>query len=297
MTMFNRIDNNGLLLTFGKRFGLFACIFLFCFIACAFIVGIVTHISGGTSVAVMRIMTVVQDVVMFILPVIATTLLITRRPDEFLSIDRCPRFNPVMLTLATVLVSMPAMNLLVYWNESLSFPESLRGLEEWMRMSEETASAAIKMLLGGTSIIDLVLSVLIVGVLAGLSEELFFRGMLQKLFVTRPMNIHFAIWATAFVFSAIHMQFYGFFPRLLLGAFFGYLVWWSGNLWLPVIAHTFNNTLVVVTQWLSERGILPSDMSEIGTTMSVIDVTMVVVSVIATVVVMRVLRRAVRKGA
>ncbi len=295
--MFNRVDNNGLLMTFGKRFGLFACIFLFCFIACAFIVGIVTRISGGASVAVMRIMTVVQDVVMFILPVIATTLLITRRPDEFLSIDRCPGFKPVMLTLVTVLVSMPSMNLLVYWNESVSFPESLKGLEDWMRMSEETASAAIKMLLGGTSVLDLILSVLIVGVLAGLSEELFFRGMLQKLFITRPMNIHFAIWSTAFVFSAIHMQFYGFFPRLLLGAFFGYLVWWSRNLWLPVIAHAFNNTLVVVTQWLSQKGILASDMSEIGTTMSVADIAMVVFSVIATTVVIRVLYRVVSKEA
>lgn len=293
--MLNRVDNNGLLMTFGKRFGLFACIFLFCFIACAFIVGIVTHISGGTSVAAMRIMTVVQDVVMFILPVIATTLLITRRPDEFLAIRHCPKLSAVMLTLATVLVSMPAMNLLVYWNESIFFPESLKGIEEWMRMSEETASAAIKLLLGGTSVFDLLLSVLIVGVLAGLSEELFFRGMLQKLFVTRPVNIHFAIWATAFVFSAIHMQFYGFFPRLLLGAFFGYLVWWSGNLWLPIIAHAFNNTLVVVTQWMSEKGILASDMSEIGTTMSVTDMTLVVVSVVATVVLMKVLYRTVRK--
>ncbi len=293
--MLNQIDDNGLMMTFGKRFGLFACIFLFCFIACAFIVGIVTHISGGTSVAAMRIMTVVQDIVMFILPVIATTLLITRRPDDFLAINRCPRLMPVMLTLATVLVGMPAMNLLVYWNESISFPETLKGIEEWMRMSEETASAAIRLLLGGTSVFDLVLSVLIVGVLAGLSEELFFRGMLQKLFVTRPANIHFAIWATAFVFSAIHMQFYGFFPRLLLGAFFGYLVWWSGNLWLPIIAHAFNNTLVVVTQWMSEKGILASDMSEVGTTMSVTDMTLVVVSIVATVVLMKVLYRTVQK--
>ncbi|HMR19324.1 MAG TPA: CPBP family intramembrane metalloprotease, partial [Sphingobacterium sp.] len=59
-------------------------------------------------------------------------------------------------------------------------------------------------------------------------------------------NHHLAIWITAVVFSAIHFQFYGFFPRLLLGAFFGYMMAWTQNIWVPVVAHFINNASVTL---------------------------------------------------
>lgn len=269
-------------MAYGKRFGLFACMFILCFITCSVIVGIISYISSGITTAALRIMTVLQDIVVFILPAIATAIMITRKPDSFLSINCKPKAHQIILTVLAIVASIPAMNLIVQWNESISFPESLKAIEQWMKTSEESAATSVKLLLGGTSSLDLILSIMIVGILAGLSEELFFRGMLQKLFQTRPMNIHFAIWVTAIIFSVIHLQFYGFFPRMILGAFFGYLVWWSGSLWLPVIAHALNNTLVVVSQWMLEKGILVSDLSELGTTLSITDLTLIITSVVCT---------------
>ena len=87
--------------------------------------------------------------------------------------------------------------------------------------------------------------------MAGLSEEILFRGTLQQLFLSSGLNRHLAIWITSIIFSAIHMQFFGFVPRLLLGAYFGYLLWWSRSLWLPVIIHAFNNSIVVYSTWKS----------------------------------------------
>lgn len=294
--MIDRLNPNGFTLTFGKRIGLFACVFVLCFIICSVIAGIVMSIAGSTSVPALRILTVVQDVVVFILPVIASVIMITCKLDAFLSVNKRPSMSSVIIVLLAVLLSIPAMNVLIQWNESISFPESMKGLEEWMRASEENAASSIKMLLGGGSVADLVLSVMIVGLLSGLSEELFFRGMLQKLLITRPMNAHLAIWTTAIVFSAIHLQFYGFFPRLLLGAFFGYLVWWSGCLWLPIIAHAFNNTLVVVAQWMYNAGITDSDISKIGTVSDATDAVIAAISVVITVAAMRLLYRQIRKS-
>jgi membrane protease YdiL (CAAX protease family) len=77
-------------------------------------------------------------------------------------------------------------------------------------------------------------------------EEVLFRGGLQRILATRPMNIHIAIWISAFIFSAIHFQSFGFFPRLIIGAFFGYLAYWSGSLWIAVIAHAVNNSTVII---------------------------------------------------
>ena len=116
------------------------------------------------------------------------------------------------------------------------------------------AQGAVEVLLGGTSYGDLIVGLLIVAVLAGFSEEIFFRGALQRLIMSGPLNHHLAIWLTAFIFSAFHMQFFGFFPRLVLGGYFGYLLYWSRSLWLPVIIHALNNGLVVYFSW-KERGV------------------------------------------
>ena len=69
--------------------------------------------------------------------------------------------------------------------------------------------------------------------------------MIQKIFLKWNGKVHLSIWLTALVFSAVHMQFLGFFPRLILGAVLGYMLVWSGSLWLPIVAHFTNNAFAV----------------------------------------------------
>ena len=237
-------------ISFSKKIGLFLCLWLFSTIIGSFIVGFITLKFGVDSTPALRIATIIQDIIIFILPAIVTAMLITRLPATFLSIDKFGQKKHYILTLITLIVSIPAMNYIIAWNESMQLPESMKGIEEWMRNSENNAAIMIKTMLGQPDIPNLIMSILIVGVLAGLSEELFFRGALQKILLSKPMNVHVAIWVTAFIFSSIHMQFYGFIPRLLLGAFFGYLVVWSRSLWLPIVAHAFNNITTVFVTWL-----------------------------------------------
>ncbi len=270
-------------LSFGKKIGLFLCLWLFATIIGSFIVGFITLKFGANSTPALRIATILQDVIIFILPAIATAMLITRLPATFLAIDKTSKYKNYLLTILTMLVSIPAMNFIIEWNASMQFPESIKGLENWMRNSENNAAIMVKTLLGQPDIPNLLMSILIVGVLAGLSEELFFRGALQKILLSKPMNIHIAIWVTAFIFSAIHMQFYGFIPRLLLGAFFGYLVVWSGSLWLPIVAHAFNNITTVFVTWLYNKGCIDSDPNQFGASMTPLDTTIAITSVIATI--------------
>ncbi|MBD5376142.1 MAG: CPBP family intramembrane metalloprotease [Bacteroides sp.] len=245
----------------GRRLMLFLCVTLLCFIIGSVAVGIVTY--GGLSAPRLRIATVIQDVVMFIIPPVATAVMITRRPAEFLLALKGLRPVPTLLTIAIVLASIPAMNAIISWNQNLTLPSSMGALEEWMRTSEAAAKNFTDTLLGGSGAGSLIMALLIVGLLAGLSEELFFRGGLQRLLSTSGMNIHCAVWVTAFIFSAVHMQFFGFVPRLLLGAFFGYLAAWSGCIWLPVTAHALNNALATVAFRLQEsRGM---NLDDIGT--------------------------------
>ena len=222
---------------------------LFLFICAAFIgltiasvlMGVITW--NGTSPARLRIATVVQDLFMFVLPAVATAFFITRRPADFLLLRRVPGLSKGVLTVCIVLASLPAIEWLVAWNAGLTLPQSMSGIEEWMRQAESQAGEFTSTLIGGHGWSSFIVALLIVGVLAAFSEELFFRGTLQRLFSTAGVNVHIAVWLTAIVFSAIHMQFFGFFPRLVLGALFGYIVAWTGCVWLGMLAHFVNNAI------------------------------------------------------
>jgi uncharacterized protein len=89
--------------------------------------------------------------------------------------------------------------------------------------------------------------------LAAFVEELFFRGMLQQTLTEAKLNHHIAIWITAAVFSAIHIQFYGFLPRMFLGAILGYLFFYTGSIWVSIAAHFVNNALVVLVGYFSDN--------------------------------------------
>ena len=239
--------NNNLQFTIDppKRVILFLCITLLCMILGSVIVQFIIH-SGLTTPRI-RIATIFQDISFFIIPAIITAVLICRRPAEFLMVNRKPKLGIILIIIGIVIASIPMMNYIIEWNMSIHLPDSLKGIEDWMKSAENNAIRSTEILLGGTGIRSYIVALLIVGILAGFSEELFFRGTLQRLLSTSGVNIHIAIWLTAFIFSAIHLQFYGFIPRLLLGAFFGYAVAWSGNIWSGVIAHFANNAIAAAS--------------------------------------------------
>ena len=235
----------------AKRFLFFFCAAFLCMLVGSVIVAIIMH--GGSTAPRLRCATVVQDIVMFILPAVMTAVVVTRRPADFLMMRKAP-VSAYPLAIAILLAAVPAMNAIIAWNEALTLPASMAGVEQWMRAAESQAAGAINTLMGGTGIGSLIVILLIAGILAGFSEELFFRGTLQRLIATSGAGVHVAVWCTAVVFSAVHMQFFGFFPRLLLGAYFGYVVIWTGSLWPAVWAHVLNNSLAVCSLWLEARG-------------------------------------------
>ncbi len=261
----------------GLGLGLLFCIFVLMMVLVALLTEVITGKFGATTPA-LRIMAVAQDVFLFMLPPIVTAMMLTRYPAEFLELMTAPRWNRSLLTIALVLASIPMMNVIVEWNKQVEFLSQWT----WMQEMEEGAEATMKVMMGEPTAGSLILCVLIFGVLTGLAEELFFRGGVQKLLLCMRVNKHVAIWLTAIIFSLFHLQFYGFVPRMLMGACFGYLMMWSGSLWLPVIAHAFNNSMVTFTTWMTDRGTVLPDIDHIGTTLTPLDICWVVVSVALT---------------
>lgn len=209
---------------------------------------------GGLTASKLFISTVVQDVLLFILPAFVTAIFITRQPADFLGVSRQPGINNIILAALCLLVAIPAMNMIIDWNAHLQLPDSMSDIERWMKRMETETGNTIAMMVNGESVMSLVMLILVVGIMAGFSEELFFRGTIQRMMITARVNAHVAIWITAIIFSAIHMQFYGFVPRMLLGAMFGYMAWWSGSLWPAITGHITNNTVAAIVMWMKARG-------------------------------------------
>lgn len=221
--------------------------------------------SFAEGKTLINISIVIQNLLIFIVPALITASFVASNPMKFIQLNRAPKFSMLLTSIIIMVVAMPALNYIIDLNESITLPKSLEWLETWMRNSENQAKAVTDQLLDNNNIFSLIITILTVGVLTGLGEELFFRGALQNILGSRRgAKAQDVIWLTAIIFSAVHFQFYGFFPRLLLGAYFGYLAYWTGSLWIPIIAHALNNSIVVVTAYLLDKGTITTDIETIG---------------------------------
>lgn len=167
------------------------------------------------------------------------------------------------LTLGILFSFIVSISVVGEWNMNLDFPDS--EFEEWAKKSEETLKIFTEHLTNFQSPLHFILGLIVIGVIPAITEELLFRGLLQNLFFRALSNPHIAIWVTAIIFGSIHMQFYGVVPRILLGALFGYLYYWSKNLSITILAHFLNNGIGVTILYFYQKGtmdISPEQMEQ-----------------------------------
>jgi uncharacterized protein len=167
---------------------------------------------------------------------------------------------PALLTGIVVIVFMAVNSIFIEWNAELNFPDFANEFENWARAREDTATELTQFLTNFGSKAELALALIVIAILPAVGEEIVFRGLIQNELYRSSKNIHVSIWFAAVLFSAIHFQFFGFVPRLLLGALFGYLYYWSGNLMLAILAHFVNNAVSVLALYLYQQGTFSFDV-------------------------------------
>lgn len=189
---------------------------------------------------------------MFLAPALMFAYSQDRKLLQYNDANRKPNYMLVNVTLLLSVVILPIVALLSQWNQSIELPASLR----WLTEMEKQNEAIMQMLTARHTYGALVANILVLALIPAVCEEFMFRGTIQKFLTEWWQKPHLAIWLTAFVFSAIHLQFSGFVPRLLLGVYLGYLFFWSRSLWLPVIAHFLHNALSLMVEFsFQSRGI------------------------------------------
>lgn len=193
----------------------------------------------------MKFMQVWQSIAIFVLPPLLAAYLFSNDIKSYLKLKIYPDINSVLILLMIVFFSIPLINYFALLNSQIVLPSSMSGLEASIKAAEQSAKELTEAYLKTDSVWGLLFNLFMVALIPAIGEELLFRGVLLRLFKEWTKNIYLAIFITGFLFSFIHFQFYGFVPRFLLGVFYGFLVYKTGSLWFPVIAHFINNAIGV----------------------------------------------------
>jgi membrane protease YdiL (CAAX protease family) len=248
------------------------CIFVM-FSVTALVIALVTQGKPLSDINTLKWMQFLQTIALFLLPSLMLAYLCAQAPVSWLQLDRKVDRKVFLWAVGIMLVALPAINLLADINQQMVLPTWLSGVEEWMKSKEAEAEWLTKQFMSATTIGGLLVNLYLMAVLPAVSEEITFRGVLQQLFQGSKVSMiqgskvsHLAIWCTAIIFSAIHMQFYGFIPRMLLGALFGYMFVWTGSLWVPMLMHFVNNGMAVLLYYIANRAAWDMDkVDAVGT--------------------------------
>ena len=224
-------------------------------------------VSGGSQTTTsLKWLQFLQTIATFLLPSILGAWLWSEnhKPFTWLRLTRTTHWTHYLLAVGIMLCAVPGINLLADLNSRITLPESLDFIEQMLKQQEEAAAALTERFLQADNVGVLLINIGLMALLPAIAEEISFRGTLQQILsdsdsdlsaegglssVSRRRSI-IAVWTTAIVFSAIHMQFYGFVPRMLMGAMFGYIFVWTGTLWIPILMHFTNNGLAVMAYYL-----------------------------------------------
>lgn len=198
----------------------------------------------------------VQFLSLFLIPSLLFAKLSDPRPGQYLGMRAPSKAAFWILALAAMLVAFPLTEWLGYLNQQMSLSHTL---QNWMKTKEEEANRQIQFMLSRHTPEQLILNIAFIALTAGIGEELFFRGVLQRIFIRWTRNPWAGILITATLFSAFHFQFFGFLPRLLLGVILGAIYWYSGSLLTAMLAHFLYDAAIIVIVYFQPHMIEQAD--------------------------------------
>ncbi len=183
----------------------------------------------------------------FAMPALFFARLVNVDVADELGLENKTNLKSYVVAAVLIAAAIPIINFTHWLNMQIDFAAMWGEVGVQIKKFEEMNGQLTKLILPSDGNVgNLLYVIFLIGIIPGVCEELVFRGVFQKIFTKAFANKHVGVWAAAFVFSFAHFQFYGFLPRFILGAVLGYLYMYSRTLWVPILAHTVNNSLGVL---------------------------------------------------
>lgn len=226
--------------------------------------GLLNDFDNPETIAFLKYFQTMQSIGLFILPPLILGYLFYGNTIRYLHLNKPLNSASIMLIIVLMFMASPFISFIGELNSNMAFPEWLAGVEAWMIDAEENAAKITEAFINVETLPALAFNIFMIAFLPAIGEELLFRGVIQRIFTSMTRNYHWGIWISAFLFSALHMQFYGFIPRVLLGAMFGYMLVWSGSMWLPILGHFLNNAIAVIGMFLIHNEYISPAIEDFG---------------------------------
>lgn len=250
----------------GMRFFIYLIALLVCSLLGA---ALTLWLSSGNDILRLKIGQGLSSALIFIAPPLILYGFTRQQPMQAIGFRKPANGWLLLIGVALMFVSLPLTNQLGTWNEKMNFGASLEALEDLLQQMEDTAGDFTDRMLQVDTIWGLLLNLLVIALIPAIGEELTFRGVLQQALVKGCKNAHLGIFLAAAIFSFIHLQFYGFLPRMFLGLLLGYMFYYSGSLWTSILMHFINNGTAVVVAYFEHKGLTEIDMEHFGSTSNI----------------------------
>ena len=189
-----------------------------------------------------RGMLLIQFLGLFVIPSLLFAYFSDPKPWQYIGLKRPIKPIYWIFGIASLIIAITLVEYTGLLNREINFGPA----QQWMQSMEDEAMQQIKFMLGKRTPGELITNLIFISLFAGIGEELFFRGVLQRLFIKMFKNPWAGILVAAFIFSVIHFQFYGFIPRFILGILLGAIYWYSGSLWPAIVAHFAYDAFAVI---------------------------------------------------
>ena len=235
--------------------------------------------SNPNDLNALRFMQISSQIFTFVLPPIIYALLVKEKPTNDLGLKKS-KILWALVGIAMIFLIMPLNSVFAEWNANLTLPDSMSRIEYLMKQMQEAATEMIEKFVNVDTVGGLILNLFMIAGLAALGEELLFRSIIQTSLIKICKNAHIGILIASAIFSFIHFEFYGFVPRLILGMLLGYMFYFSGSIWIPMLMHFLNNGTVVLVYFLNNKGITNIDVDTFGQTSIPILIISIVVMIV-----------------
>ena len=235
--------------------------------------------SNPQDLNALRFMQISSQLFTFVFPPIAYAFLVKEKPVNALGLKNS-KILWFLIGTAMIFAIMPLNSIFAEWNAGLTLPDSMSKIESLMKQMQESATAMIEKFVSVDTIGGLILNLFMIAGLAAIGEELLFRSIIQTSLIKICKNAHVGILIASAIFSFIHLEFYGFVPRLILGMLLGYMFYFSGSIWIPMLMHFLNNGTVVLIYFLNNKGITNIDVDTFGQTSIPVLIVSIVVMIV-----------------
>jgi membrane protease YdiL (CAAX protease family) len=236
---------------------------------------LMSSLDDPRSIVVLKFFQIIMSLSGFVITALLLAYLFSPSSNTYLHLEKKPGIKFLVGAFLLVLVVFPSINFLGALNSGIHFPDFLGGLNKYIIDKSQENEKIMEHFLSDTYIRGLFVNIVMIAVIPAIGEELFFRGVIQNIFSRMTKNYHWGVWISAALFSLLHSNIFSFLPIFLLGAIFGYMLVWSGSIWVPILAHFVNNLSAVVMYYLVNTGRLNRDVLEYGASREVLPIVLV----------------------